>query len=230
MPKFITSQNIEIDLELASVGDRIFAFLIDFLIIVAYFILVLVLSTNIGGDNATIIILSTPILFYSILFEIFGEGQSPGKRARNIKVVKLDGSAPTLSAYLLRWLFRVFDIYTFSACVGIITMIATKNTQRLGDLVAGTAVIKVRDVGAAQAFRVSSPDYRVVFPMARTLTEDQIELMKKALNMFRDHQNVEVVQQLSIKLKEKLAIQTDMGHLEFLQTIVKDYDHISLQE
>lgn len=230
MPKFITSQNIEIDLELASVGDRIGAFLIDFLIMIAYFLLMLLLVSGVGGGEFTIFILCTPILFYSLIFEIFGEGQSPGKRARDIKVVKLDGSSPTLASYLLRWMFRLLDIYILYGCAGVVSMIATQNTQRLGDMVAGTAVIKVRKVGTAEAFRVAAPDYKVVFPSVRMLTDDQVDLMKKALSMFREHQNTEVIEQLSIKLKEKLAVQTDMGHLEFLQTIVKDHEHMSLHD
>jgi uncharacterized RDD family membrane protein YckC len=226
MPKFITSQNIEIDLELASVGDRIFAFLIDFLIHAAYFILVLLLVSGIGGDNMTILVLTTPVMFYSLLFELFGDGQSPGKRARDIKVVKLDGSSPTLGSYLLRWMFRILDIYTMYGCVGIVSMISSKNTQRIGDMLAGTAVIKVRHVGTAQAFKLSSPDYIVTFPTARMLSDDQVELMRKALRMFQQHHQMEGVVQLSVKLKEKLGVQTSLGPLEFVETVIKDYEHL----
>jgi uncharacterized RDD family membrane protein YckC len=227
MPKFVTSQNIEIDLELASVGDRILAFIIDGLIQGAYILLMALLALGVDAGQVAIFILCIPLMFYSILFEIFGQGQSPGKKAREIKVVKLDGSAPTLSSYLLRWLFRVLDIYTFYGGVGILSMMISKNTQRLGDLVAGTAVVKVREVGSAQAFKVINEDHKVRFPSVRMLSEDQVFLLRKAIQMYHDHKISDGIVQLSIKLQEKLSIQTDMDHLGFLEAVIEDYDHMA---
>lgn len=227
MPKFITSHNIEIDLELASVGDRILATIIDMLIMGAYAFLMAMVVVGVDAGSMAIFILCIPLMFYSLLFEIFGQGQSPGKRSRDIKVVKLDGSAPTLGSYLLRWLFRLFDIYIFYGGVGILSMIASRNTQRLGDLVAGTAVIKVRDVGSATAFKVPEADYKVQHPEVKMLSEEQVFLLRKAVKMYHEHQNADAVTQLSMKLKEKLNVKSDQSHLAFLETVIQDYDHIA---
>ena len=227
MPKFITSNNIEIDLELASVGDRILATIIDLLIMASYAVLMGIIAAGSDAGSVAIFILCIPLMFYSLLFEIFGQGQSPGKRSRDIKVVKLDGSSPTLSAYLLRWIFRLLDIFLFYGGVGLLSMITTRNTQRLGDLVAGTAVIKVREIGSAKAFQIPKDDYKVQYPEVKMLTEEQVHLLRKAVKMYHDHQNSDAVEQLSLKLKEKLNVTSDLNHLAFLETVIQDYDHMA---
>ncbi|MEQ9404037.1 MAG: RDD family protein [Cyclobacteriaceae bacterium] len=231
MPKFVTSQNIEIELELASLGERILAFLLDGIIM---FFLIIGMSIVVGGTNAgswTFLFFYIPLMFYSLAFEYLGNGQSPGKRAMNIKVVKLDGSTPDLGSYILRWLFRLIDIYIMYGGVSIISIILTQNGQRLGDIVAGTTVIKIREVGAAQAFRTKATnDHVVQFPAVKMLNDDQIELMKKALKMRRDGFNKEGVEQLAAKLKEKMKVDTDLPDVKFLYAVISDYEFIANQE
>ena len=115
MSKFVTNQNIEIELELGSLGERIVAFLLDALIIFCFIIGMSILAAQIGVVDWFTFLFYIPLMFYSLAFEYFGNGQTPGKRAMNIKVVKLDGSTPTISSYLLRWLFRLIDIYFYGA-------------------------------------------------------------------------------------------------------------------
>ncbi len=230
MSKFLTNQNIELDLELASVGDRVVAFILDALIIFAYIILISFLASAVGAGSTTIFILAIPVFFYSLFFEVFSNGQSPGKRSRNIKVVKVSGVEPNIGNYLLRWMFRLIDIYSFYGAAGLISMAVSKNTQRLGDMVAGTTVIKVRDITSKQAFNLSTAsDHDVTFSMAKLLSDEQIELMKKALRMAEDSGNQGGIQQLAIKLKEKLQIQTELSDQQFLKTVIKDYEHMAQQ-
>ena len=226
MPKFVTTQNIEIELELASVGDRIVAFIIDTLIMGAYMILMGIIVGGMASDGFALFVLSIPLFFYSLLFEIFGQGQSPGKRARNIKVVKVLGSAPSLGGYLLRWMFRLVDIYLFYGGIGIVAIAASKNGQRIGDMVAGTTVIKIREIGSAQAFAMRVPEsHEVKFPSAKMLTDNQIELMNKALAMNEEHGNKEGIQQLARKLKEKLRTESDLNDADFLRAVIDDYEY-----
>src|SRR5690606_22996770 len=141
MTKFITNQNIEIKLEPAGLGDRIIAFLIDLLIIFFYGMLAAIIVSNFVFYSS--VILFVPILFYFLLFEIFTNGQSPGKKVREIKVVKLNGGSPTIFNYLLRWVLWPIDFFIYGS-VAIFCIIVTKNGQRLGDFAAGTTVIKQR--------------------------------------------------------------------------------------
>ena len=226
MPKFVTNQNIEIELELASVGDRIVAFIIDALIMIAYMFLMGIIVGGVNADGFTIFILGVPLFFYSLLFEVFGHGQSPGKRVRNIKVVKVLGSTPSLGGYILRWMFRLVDIYLLYGGIGTVTIAASKNAQRIGDMVAGTTVIKVREIGSAQAFAMRVPeDHKVKFTSAKMLSDNQIELMEKALAMHKTHGNKQGIEKLAIKLKQKLSVESDLNDLDFLRAVIDDYEY-----
>jgi len=232
MPKFVTNQNIEIELELGSLGDRVLAFIIDAVIMTVLAIVVSIFISNISLEQWFMFLIYIPLMFYSLAFEYFYNGQSPGKKAMNIKVVKLDGSTPTFGGYLLRWLFRILDLwlYPIMFAPAVIAIIATKNGQRIGDLVASTTVIKVRNVGAAQAFKpLAEDDHQVTFTAVKALSDEQIELLKKALKMRKEGYNEEGVTLLAQKIKEKLKIESDLPDVKFLYTIIKDYEFIANQ-
>jgi len=227
--KFVTNQNIEIDLELASLGERILAFLIDALVIFGFMVTISMILRSAGEKLLFMILI--PFMFYSLFFEYFGNGQSPGKRALNIKVVKIDGTTPSISAYLLRWLFRLIDIYIMYGGVGVLSIIVTKNGQRVGDLAAGTVVIKLRKINMGAVFKNPTPtEHLVTFPAVKQLNDQQIELMKKALEMRRNGFNKEGVTTIAQKLKDKYQIETDLPDVKFLYTIIADYEHIANQE
>ncbi len=231
MSKFVTNQNIEIDLEIASLGERILAFFIDAIIIFFLLMAVSITVSNMNLDAWIIGIIVLPFMFYSLLFEYLGNGQSLGKRAMNIRVVKLDGTTPTLSSYLLRWLFRLIDIYVLYGGVSVISIIVTENGQRIGDLAAGTIVIKVPSVDMGNVLKSpAKPGHVVTFPIVKQLNDQQIELMKKALEMRRQGFNKEGVTNLAEKLKAKFQIDTELPDVKFLYTIIADYEHIANQE
>jgi len=145
MTKFITNQNIEIKLELAGLGDRILAFLIDACIIFLYILFVVFLMSILGsgGNEVLWFVFLLPFVFYSLLFEIFANGQTPGKKIRAIKVVKLDGGSPGILNYFLRWVLRPIDILIYGS-IAVMSIIVTKTGQRIGDSAAGTTVIRLR--------------------------------------------------------------------------------------
>ena len=230
MPKFVTNQNIAIDLELGSLGDRIVAFVIDLIIMIILVLSFTGLITRINLDEWIIAMTYIPLMCYSLVFEYFYNGQSPGKKAMNIKVVKLDGSTPTIGSYLLRWLFRIIDLwlYPIMFAPAVISIIATRNGQRIGDLAASTTVIKVRNIGASQAFKsIATDDHLVTFPAVKSLNDDQIELIKKALKMRKAGYNTEGVQVLAQKIKKKLGIESALPDVKFLYTIIADYEYLA---
>ena len=232
MPKFVTNQNIEIDLELASLGDRIVAFIIDLLIMFVLIISIGGIISRLNLEEWMIMLIYIPLMFYSLAFEYFGNGQTLGKRAMNIKVVKLDGSTPAIGSYLLRWLFRIIDIWLYPIVFApaVISVIATKNGQRIGDIVAGTTVIKLRQVEAAQAFKsVAKDNHTLTFPGVKILSDDQIELIKKALKMRKDGYNQDGVTILAQKIKDKLKVESDLPDVKFLYTIIADYEYLAHQ-
>src|SRR5688572_21785839 len=102
-----TAQNVLIHYPVASIGDRILGYLLDILILSLYYIglFAIVIQVNLKEDWILFLLFVSPYLFYTLAFEIFMNGQTPGKRAMNTQVVRLDGSPPTVGNYIVRWLF-----------------------------------------------------------------------------------------------------------------------------
>lgn len=227
MAKFITNQNIEINLELASLGDRILATTIDFLIIGCYFFFVAIVAGTMDGDPVVFFVLMLPAMLYSLLFEFFMHGQSPGKHVRDIKVVKLDGGAPNIGNYLLRWLLRPVDIIFYGG-VAILTIILSRKGQRLGDLAAGTTVIKVKRRESIESIETIKKEatYQIQFPQVKRLSDKQVQLIKKSLKIGVDGLNYEAIGQLTLKIKGLLQVSSDLPDVKFLYTVIADYEHL----
>ena len=141
-----TAQNVNIIQNVAGVGERILAYLIDSAIIVIYVILIVVLVSwmEITDDGFNFLLFMTfglPVFLYHLIWETFWNGRSPGKSAMKLRVVKLDGSKPAFSNYFLRWLIRLIDISFTSGAVAVVTILLNGRGQRLGDLAATTTVI-----------------------------------------------------------------------------------------
>ncbi len=221
---------MEVEYPMASVGDRIIAYIIDVAVLFGWVMLVVMftVATNIEGDIIFVLMYGLPVLFYHLLCEIFLNGQSLGKMARNIKVIKLSGQAPTVGDYLLRWIFRLVDISISSGLVAVVSIAASKNGQRLGDMAAGTCVIKKKQVQRKDRVNVQIEEgYQIRFPEVNLLTDKDVALIRKLLHKAQQHNNYELLEKIAERVKETTGIQTDMSEWEFLQTVVKDYYHFT---
>src|SRR5260221_3675834 len=152
--------------QLAAIGSRFLATLLDTLIIallqIVIFIVVAVIANtldhaalqNIFSAWAYAVIGLVAFIFYwgyYIFFEMLWNGQTPGKRWTGLRVIRADGTPITLSESLIRNLARIVDLLPFAYGVGIITMFIDKQSRRLGDLAAGTLVIHERAPISIQA-------------------------------------------------------------------------------
>jgi len=180
----------------------------------------------------SLLVIAVPFVFYQLLCEVFFNGQSLGKKARQIKVVRLDGTAPTLGDYLLRWLLRIVDLQ-FGGLVAVITIAATGRGQRVGDLAAGTTVISVRVRPGAAAGLTLGADYlagyQVVFPQVASLADHDVTLIRQLMEQARARDNYELLNQLANKVKALTGIQTDLQDGPFLQTVLRDHAHLAYQ-
>lgn len=227
-----TTQNVFIEYPLASIGDRILAYLLDGAIVFTYAIGVIALFAELGVDRwyVWLIFIGFPWVFYSLTFEIFMNGQTPGKHVLKIKVVRLDGTPPTIGDYLMRWICGFVDFYIFSGLIAVLIITLGGKGQRLGDLAAGTTVVKLVDhqkISAENVFVNPEDDYTPTFPQVVELTEKDIELIQRALEVNRDHGNIQPAIVVTDKVKSMLRIETDMPPIKFLYTIVKDYQKIT---
>jgi uncharacterized RDD family membrane protein YckC len=229
-----TSQNIEIEYELASIGDRIVAYLIDGLIIIAYVVIVM-LTLNFGVISSSnlwiFFLLFLPVMFYSLINEIVFNGQSVGKKAMSTKVISLNGEQPTLSQYLLRWLFRLVDFSVLTGLIALVTVALTEKKQRVGDLVAGTTVVKTkRRTGFDQTFYAPTAptDYVVTYPEVINLRDTDIQLVKEVILSVQRSGNSFVSLQAQQKIEKVLNIKSrDPEPIYFLNRVLADYNHLT---
>ena len=228
--RITTSQNIDIDYEIAGVGERILAYVID----AAIFLLIFFAMSTIGLVSKSYTVLGAGVYillfiyaFYDLLCEIFMNGQSVGKRVMKIKVISLDGGQPTIGQYMLRWLFRIVDFTLTSGMCAVISTSVSKNCQRVGDMVAGTTLIKTTSRTQIEAIAFTPPDenYKPVFTQVSQLTDRDIVLIHEVLANYIKAGNYEILAVTAAKLKELLHIMTDMDDVMFLNTLVKDYNH-----
>ncbi|RMG23786.1 MAG: RDD family protein, partial [Bacteroidetes bacterium] len=165
--------------------------------------------------------------------ELFFNGQSLGKYALKTRVIQMDGSTPDISSMLLRWMLRLVDIWItlplmFPGVVALITAAVNKKGQRLGDIAAGTTVVKLRLVTtfADTIFVDTAEDYQVVFPQIRSLSDRDMSILKEVLDMGVKSDNPYLLGKLATKVREVTHIQTNMPDRDFLYTLLSDYNHL----
>ena len=236
----ITGQFVRISQTPASIGERFLALVIDSVLLAVYLIGMSSLLTklNIHASSGLsffflFLFLYLPALCYSLLCEVFNRGQSLGKRLLNIRVVKADGSTPSLSAYLLRWLLFIIDVPLTSG-LGVVIILLTKNSQRLGDLAAGTMVIKEKNYRKIQVsldeFDYLTKNYRPVFPQATDLSLEQVNVITKTLAS-GEKDRLRRIGQLAAKVRTLLAVTPEgMNDEHFLNTLLRDYQYYALEE
>ncbi|MEP6845125.1 MAG: RDD family protein [Panacibacter sp.] len=229
-----TTQNIEIGYDLASVGERIVAFIIDFVIFVAYFIIFsLIISFN-NDFNWIYIFIMLPVAFYSLLSETFLNGQTVGKKVMGIKVISLNGNQAAFSQYLIRWLFRYVDIWIFGGVVAVIVVAATQKHQRIGDLVAGTTLVKTKPRNTIEQtlyVPVAETSYNVTYPEVINLRDGDMQLIKEVMLNVRKSGNQMLAWQTTEKLEALLGIKNQYDDpMNFLYVLLSDYNHLAAQE
>ncbi len=230
-----TTQNVTIEYELASFRDRFFAFFLDFLIL-NFSILFLYLSWMyvFGTDRSDYflyLVLLPLYLFYSPASEIWMNGQSLGKKAIGIKVAKLNGKQALISDYLIRWAFRLVDIWFSSGTIAAVLVNSTVRGQRLGDMLAHTTVVKTRSslsIEIADVLRINTREnYEPTYPQVRGLSESDMLLIKSVIERTRKYNNkahIEAQDMLVQKLKSVLDIaETPKDNVAFLKTLLNDY-------
>lgn len=188
----LTPESVDLSLEPAGIGSRFFASLIDGLIqggIILVISLVAGLSIDflqdyrsLSGVTQAILLIAAGFLLlaYKLLLEAFWNGQTVGKRAARIRVVREDGLPVQFSQVLIRNLLRIVDYLPVLYIVGSVATLASKRGQRLGDMVAGTLVVRERRAQALNATVEIYPahleiDQTILREYARRLSEADLE-------------------------------------------------------
>jgi uncharacterized RDD family membrane protein YckC len=233
--KINTSQHVEIDYPVAGLGERVAAYLIDFVLFAIIFLLCrmffLLTSLEHSFENTTLVVLiivyGVCYVFYDLLCEIAFNGQSLGKKLLKIKVVSLDGGQPSIGQYFMRWIFRIVDFTLTLHLLGFVSVAVSDKKQRIGDVVAGTTLI--RTVPAAKieqiAFHPVEGEYTPVFNSVQLLNDRDIELIHEVISTYYRTQNPQLIYQMATKVSAHLAvvIPEGMNEMQFLKTVSSDY-------
>lgn len=234
-----TTQNVTIEYELASLGERILAMLIDLAVVVGGYMILLSIvlafmdmiwaehsMTFMSGAALTMIFIS-----YHFLFEFLGHGQSLGKRVLSIQVVRLDGDDVTAGDYMLRTMFYFVDLFSSGGVLGGLLISSTPKRQRFGDMAAGTAIIKLHSLNRfnlSDILNISSlEDYEPQYIEVRQFTEQDMLLIKSSLSRYQRYPN-DAHRKLVYDLAKELAMRVGENKRigdpkEFLKTLIRDY-------
>ena len=242
-----TSQNVNVNFNVASIGERMLAFIIDILIKGAYMLFIYFLFFklfHLGSyldslDNwsaaALMITITFPIHIYTLVCESLMEGQTFGKKIMKIKVVKIDGYQAGFGDYLMRWIFRLIDVWSNSGIIGLLSMIISKNNQRLGDMATGTGVISLKnDVSISHTILEDlNADYLPTFPQVIALSDNDMRIIKDNYQKALKVEDQLVIKRLSDKIKEILKLEGDTNGFterQFINLIIKDYNYFTGKE
>src|ERR671916_1043231 len=147
-----TPEGVELELRLAGLGSRFSAAIIDLVIQGGLLLAAILLAALAFGGIGTAIVSSLGVFFafvvYDVLFEVRAGGRTPGKRALGLRVVMEDGRPIGLRASAVRNLLRLIEGLPLSYVPAIVSILATRSNQRLGDLAAGTVVVHEARAGA----------------------------------------------------------------------------------
>lgn len=250
--------NIDLHFETAPIFKRLAAYLIDFLVLVAWLYMSKILlydimhlneNKNIGLD---ILFVSMPMFLYPLITETTFNGQTIGKMLLSIRVISMDGGEPTFGQYLLRWVTRFFEwpfvfgyvafstiaIYAYSILTGFLGLVVlviisvTRKNQRLGDLLAGTAVVDAKTnftVKDTVFMDVSNTNYKVLFPEVMKLSDNDINTIKSVLIQSKGRVN-DTSLRVEYKIKDVLNIKSDLYTLDFLDKLIEDYNYLATKD
>ena len=146
-----TPEGVELSLTLAGVASRFVAALVDLAIEVAILIALAVVLGLVGNDVSTGVAIGAwalvsflLVIGYDVLFEVLNSGRTPGKWLNGLRVVRVEGHPVGFLTSAIRNVIRVIDFLPTAYLLGATVILATPKNQRIGDVVAGTLVVRER--------------------------------------------------------------------------------------
>lgn len=202
-------------------------------------------------------LLVLPFLLYHVVLEATMNGQSIGKKIMGLKVVSEAGGRPSLGQFIIRWLIRTSDYMLliiivvisvmssygmgvgtemYMALLGSVSLLVTdlilvnsRRQQRLGDILAHTVLIDLRNRSKITdtVFLEVADDYVPQFPEIMRLSDRDMNALKSIIDASRKHRDHDMALMAAEKIKAHLKIETDLPPESFLQVLLKDYNYLS---
>lgn len=237
---FTTAQYVNLDYELAHPFMRAVASFIDSVAFLIYFLI----AYNIFGfefnpfkENPTqtvfvAILFRIPWFFYSPIMEYLTNGRSLGKWIMGIRVVTVNGETAGLREYFTRWIFRIVDIWL--GAFGFLALLVagtSERNQRLGDLMAGTVVIRKSNsvtYSLTDVLNIKSlSNHEVLYTGVTRFSDEDMMLIKNTIlrvKKFPSEENKKFAIELANETAQLIGLdETPAKKMEFLQRVLQDY-------
>lgn len=226
-----TAQNVSIQQNVANLGDRLLAFLIDSLVVFVYMFsaIVLLVALDLDMENlwALYLLVTLPAFLYYLLLETFWDGKTVGKYAMKTRVVKLDGSKPTFASYFVRWILRIVDVSLSSGGIAVLTILIRGNGQRVGDIAAGTTVISEKQkISIKDTILKEIPlDYKPTYSQVTLFKDSEMQTIKSLYDAAIRKGQHNIVLSLHKRISEVMQIEPKEKPVDFVNTVIKDYNY-----
>jgi hypothetical protein len=164
------------------------------------------------------------------------EGQSFGKKAMDIRVVMMDAGRPAFVNYFLRWIITPLEFIFGFGVIALVACAANGKGQRLADVAAGTTVIRLKPKATIKEtlfLKKLDPDYKVHFQEVMNLSDRDMNLIRQVQRQIykKSYNEAEYFAEETKKsICRKLNIETEMDGMMFIDTIMKDYQHMSAMQ
>lgn len=235
-----TTQNVPLFFTPASVGERMLAYLADLFVKLAYLVSLFYIFRFTGisklidtwdswSEGAFILVFLLPVIFYSLACESLLEGRTIGKMLMKIRVVKIDGYQASFGDYFTRWIFRLVDI-DMGYLPGLLSMLLSKKTQRLGDMAAGTAVItdKLKYNMSHTILMDVAESYQPVFSRAQILrfNDNDMRIIKENAVDAVKSRDENLMTRLAEKIESVMQVKNPMRSAqEYIRKVIEDYNY-----
>lgn len=234
----LTPQNVQVQFELATVGHRLLAFLIDMVVKFIYIYglssIGLLSAVENAGDSWTqasiAFIILLPVMFYTLVSEYFFNGQTLGKKILKLKVVSMDSYTNTFEQYFIRWIFNLIDVFVGSGIIGLLSASFTKYSQRLGDLASGSIVIDMRSkVDLSDSLFVELSDsHQVTFSSVTLLSDRDMQIIKQVWVNAKKGNNSKLIKKLRRKIESLIPLESKLNDYDFIETVIEDYNFLTM--
>lgn len=238
-----TPEQTALEFAVAGIGSRFLALALDTLIQIGVGLVV-----GIGGGlgigalaafspkaslwGGAILILFFFLLYfgYFAIFEIVWNGQTPGKRKAGIRVIKDSGRPLTAAESIGRNLMRIVDLLPGFYAVGMLSAVLTKESKRLGDLVAGSLVVREASFSDLKPawHTVGAPAETGLPPLgAERLSAEEIALIESYLNRRSDLEadvRFRIADEIVRRVKAKLTLPSEFrgSNEQLLETLARE--------
>ncbi|MDR1517820.1 MAG: RDD family protein [Dysgonamonadaceae bacterium] len=235
-----TTQNVPLFFTPASVGERMLGYLTDMLIKISYLVSMYYILKYTGimklvdmwdrwSEMAFYFVVMLPVIFYSLVSESLMEGRTFGKMLMKMRVVKIDGYQASFGDYFIRWIFRLVDI-DMGAVAGLLSMLMSKHTQRLGDMAAGTAVVTEKSkYNISHTILMDVGDgYQPVFSRAQILrfSDNDMRIVKENMLEALKNRDSDLMARLCAKVESVLQAGNPLpSQQEYIAKVIADYNY-----